>query len=277
MTTSHRFALVLLFLTSLVATYAVAQPGWIVDTPVRWQYGAAPTSQPPLDSSVIYRRVLAGSEAHVNTTTHEILSLYMENASGSATMFPWPLYVELKTNHARGTDGVGITSRLRNEGTGWAAAYHAEPIITGTGTTIGLNIETTSFADAHAIGINIQTKNSYGTTPAAFSTDQAINIQSDVGQTYQQGIRFNGCATNTGVLFDATSTGGRAIHIQGHYTVGVDAGSNPIRVSAGTPIQLEASGAITVMYQSGRIIFRNRSRVLGYLVTDSTASGGRLN
>ena len=242
-------------------------------------FGPTPTTMPPMDAPVRYVRTLdattgAGRADH---TTHDVIGVYMENLTGSALRHPWPLFVDLRTNHAAGAGGVSVYSRLRNEGSGWAASFHTDTIASGTGTTIGVNIEPTPMAAGRVIGLNIQTTAHYLGAPATRGANQAINIQSGPGMTYGDGILFDGAACNSGIHFGPTSHGARAIAIEGVYPVGIDLGDAPLRMNAGTSIQLEASGAITVTYQSGKIIFRNRSRVLGYLVTDATANGRRLN
>lgn len=242
-------------------------------------FGPTPTTMPPMDAPVRYVRTLSASDGagRADHTTHDVVGVYMENLTGSALRHPWPLFVDLRTNHAAGSGGVTVYSRLRNEGSGWAASFHTDTIASGTGTTIGVNIEPTPMAAGRVIGLNIQTTSHYQGVPATRGANQAINIQSGPGMTYGDGVLFDGAACGTGIRFGPTSHGARAIAIEGSYPVGIDLGGSALRMRAGTPIQLEASGAITVTYQSGKIVFRNRSRVLGYIVTDATASGGRLN
>lgn len=231
---------------------------------VAQSWGDPVLNSPPLDSPVFYRRSLNDSVG-IPGTTHEILSLYMEAMNGSETDFPWPLYIELRTDHAQGADGVGITSQLRNEGSGWATAYHADVLASGSGTSIGYNVEVVPMGSGRTIGVNVHAKASYGAQPSVAPTNEGINVTCDAGASFVDGVHFT-----------PESSGQNAIAIEGDWTVGVYS-TAPIVVTRGTVIALEESRAITVAYQGGRIVFRNRSRVLGYLVTDATASGGRLN
>ncbi len=263
-----------------LASVAYAQPSPPSATPTtplvaRQVFEATPTLAPGLNASVAHSRAMAPSDAQGVAMLH---GLYLESLQGSSLM-PWAFYAELRTSHAPGRDGVAMYSRLRNEGAGWATAIHAEPIASGSGTTIGVNVEASPLqgGTGRVLAMNIQAHNSYGSEPGGRATDAAINMQTALGASFVDGIRFDATKVGTGLHFSATSTGTRAIWIEGRYTVGLDVGSNPIRMNAGTAIQLEQTGTITVSYGSGRIVFRNGQRVIGYLVTDGTASGGRLN
>ena len=265
-------------LVPCLASLAVAQTIPYGDPlTTRTQVGPISSTVPPLDTTAFMALTLGADDLRW-TGTHSMIGLYMENLTGSADAYPWPLYVELRTNNARPADGVGIHSRLRNMGSGMSTAYHADVLSTTTagGLSMGLNIEAAPMTmDGRVIGLNINAIQEYDGAPALRGMSQGINLQSRY-LPMNEGIRFDGCDANTGVLFDYRSHGNRAISIEGVYAVGIYSNA-PIVVTRGTPIALEESRAITVSYESGKIIFRNRSRILGYLVTDATASGGRLN
>lgn len=238
----------------------------------RMDWGGA-TSVPPLDSPVTWSRAIQPSET-AGIGTAEVLSLYLEDLTGSPNRYPWTLYTETRTNS--GAASVGVTSRMRNEGNGWATGLHSEPIASGGGTTIGANVEATQLGWGRVVGVNIQAKSSYLDAQATGGVNEAINIQSDPGVGYVDGIRFDGAACGTGLHFSQNSTSTRAIWIEGTHAVGIQT-SAPIRMGAGVPIQLEGTAQIAIVFANGRIEFRNGSRVLGYIAIDGSATGGRLN
>lgn len=233
----------------------------------------APLHEPPLDSSVTMVREAAPSDL-ATPGTAQVLSLYQEHLIGGSSRYPWTLYVETRSDS--GAASVGMTSRLRNEGDGWAAGIHSEPIAYGGGTTIGVNVEASPLGAGRVIGINVQAKNGYGDEHPGTWTNEAINIQSDIGVSYVDGIRFDGASCGTGLHFSPDSTSTRAIWIEGTHAVGIQT-SAPIRMDTGVPIQLESTAQVQIVFASGRIEFRNGSRVLGWIAIDNSASGGRLN
>lgn len=243
-------------------------------------FSGTPTQLPPLDTAVGFHRALTPEESVIPGTAQN-LSLYMESLHNSSQRYVWPLYVEVNTNHTGpNNDAVGIYSRLRNSGPGWATAIHAEAIINGTGTNIGYNGEMSPLVwGGRTIGMNLQAKNGYGGQVANQWSTEAINIQTDPNVGWDVGIKFDGTRVNQGIHFTPSSQGQRAIWVQGNYIVGLDVGSLPIRMNAGTPIQLEATSQITVSYNPStqRIEFKNGTRVLGYISTGPDASGGKMN
>lgn len=246
----------------------------------RMSWSQSPTRAPPLDAPIYHRRGLTEAEANAGAGhTHSLVGLMMESRSTSSAGYPWLQYSELDTRHSAGADGVVQYARLYNRGSGWAAAFHTEPQAIGTGTTIGVNVESSSTATStRTIGVNLQAKNQSIEASTIGWTSQAVNVQTDTNVGFTTGIQFDDATMQTGIRFTPGSTSSRAIWIQGTHTVGVDVGSAPIRMNAGTPIQLEATGQITLRYNPStyRIEFAYGGRVLGYLVTDATA-GGRMN
>lgn len=198
--------------------------------------------------------------------TSQILSPIMEidkQATPGYGVYEWPLYIQLSSNEDTG-DQVGAYVREFSSGANWAAGFHVESFGGGAGgTKIGYNAEMHRYGPERSIGVNIQTKNDAPAHPASFG-DQAINIQSDAGVGWASGVQFDNAVVKQGINFTPKSSGERAIWIQGHYSVGLDAGKNPIRVSAGTPIQLDEAGQITVAYNptTRQIEFKNGADLL---------------
>ncbi len=241
----------------------------------RMSWGAD-TTPPPLGTSVLWRRGMDADD-YALTGTASILALHMESLDPNGSRNPWPLYVE--TRNASSTNGVGVYSRFRNEGTAWGAAFHAEPIARGTGTTVGVNVEPSPMVDAgRVVGVNVQAQDGYGHdgngphVPVA----EGINLQSAPLASFGAGIRFDGATCTTGLHFDTATITNRAIWIQGTHGTGIESNA-PIRVASGIPLELSTNGAVEIVFQNGRIEFRNGTRVLAYLVIDSSASGGRIN
>jgi hypothetical protein len=271
-----RSTIIATVLVSLVAASAFAIPLTPLTSAVVPQYGQSGpiVYQVPANAATTLSRGVLPEELH-DGWVFASASIYLENLNASIGSHPWALLVETRTRHTVGA-AVGVHARLRNEGGGWGAASHSEVIASGSGTTIGSNIEVSPMGTGRVIGLNIQAKNGYGGVPANTWTNEGINLQSNEGVAFVDGIRYE-CTAATGLHFAPSSSSSRAIWIEGTHTVGIDVGANPIRMNAGTTIQLEATGAITVRYLTGRIEFRHGTRVLGWLATDASASGGRLN
>jgi excisionase family DNA binding protein len=245
-----------------------------------------PQHLPPLDPGVgFYRTLTADESSHAGTSQN--LGLYMEDLactpqstpSCTSQRSPWPLYVELNTNHMQG-DGVPIYARLRTAGSGWGAGVHSEAIISGPSTSIGFNAEMSKKQDSggRSIGLNLLAKARYqGQVNEA--SDEAINIQTDPDSRWNTGIHFDSSKVYTGIHFDASSSGNRAIWVEGNYAVGVDLGSTSLRMNAGTAIQLENTGQITISFNptAQRIEFKAGDRLLGYISALNDASGGKIN
>lgn len=180
---------------------------------------------PPLDSSVIWTRQ---HNEDGSAGTHEMLSL-IYNETGSHA-FPWPVYIQLSTVHEHG-DACGTYVRmLKNDGDGWAAAYHTD-LMNGPnagGVNIGANIEVTNPSPKlRAIGVNIQQESTYA--------DAAINVQNNDQNptgpwTY-------------GLHFDVNSHGKKAIQVDGNWSAGLDVGNNDILMNANTRLVLSANHA----------------------------------
>ena len=212
---------------------------------------------PPLDSSVVWTKGQQKSQ----TGTHEIVSLIHEVAA-VAESYPWPLYIQLTTAHAKG-DGVGATVRLIQRGAGWATAFHAETFAEADdGVTIGVNIEPRKGTSVgRSIGLDVHSVSTQmNGTDKATVIDEAILVQSDAQSEWL-----------TGIHFDQTAKGTRAIWLEGTWQVGLDVGNNKIRMNKDAELCFEATERFYVKYNSttNRIEFHNRGngqdRVIGYI------------
>ena len=250
----------------------VALPG-AVPLPSYAIAGAVAHPAPMNAVQAVFRGVTA--DEALTSGVYEGAAFYLENANESTGVFPWGVYSEVRTVHASG-GAVALYGRMRNEGTGWATAIHAEPVASGMGTTIGVNVEPSPMpGSGRVIGVNIQAVDGYESTHPHLPTHQAINLQSAPETRFIDGIRYE-CRADTGIHFAGGSQTTRAIWIEGTHQVGIDT-SAPIRLQAGTPLQLEGTAQVAMVFANGRIEFRNGSRVLAWLAIDSSATGGRMN
>jgi len=137
-------------------------------------------------------------------------------------------YIQLTTAHNEG-DADGATVRLMKSGNGWATAYHAETFHDGgNGSTIGVNIEAHKKVDSgRSVGVNIQSVDWQidGSTQDPTVVDRAISVQCHSKANF-----------TTGLHFDETSKGMRALWIQGRWDVGIDTGDNCIRMNRGAEL-----------------------------------------
>jgi hypothetical protein len=219
-------------------------PGF--DSPVVWSRGQTKPSPP-------------GNPSHILCLISDVRT---------NTSWPWPLYIQLTTMHDIG-DAVGAQVRLIQKSLGWGTAFHAETYQdTGASTTIGVNIELHKAWDqGRSLGLNIQSVPWQLDGPPLHTTiDEAINIQSHRTKDNQFVGRYM-----TGLHFEKESEGTRAIWIEGKWDIGLDAGSSPIRMNAGTELWLEENGRFYMKYNptTERIEFHNRhdgnDRVMAYI------------
>jgi hypothetical protein len=224
---------------------------------------------PPLDTGLL----LAGGVSPDTPGaggTHELLSLIMEanrSANRDFSGHPWPLYIQLTTNYDAGA-GVGVYVRERSGGNNWETGFHVENFPQGGGTKIGYNAEMyKKNPAARVIGVNLQAKTETRGNQTPARLNEAINIQSDPGTGWETGIKFDGTTVADGIRFTEASHGQRAIAVRGNYGVSLDAGKAPIRLDAGTPIELDGSGKIRMVYdpKTMRILFLNGDTVLAYI------------
>jgi hypothetical protein len=214
-------------------------------------FEAPVASLPPLDCPVVWQR--RHTAASGPGATHGILSLVAESATDTA--YPWPLYIQLTTSHNHG-DAAGASVRLTQTGNGWGAAFHTDLYHQGGGTSIGANVEVTKKTDAgRAIGVNIQSKGA--------KTDEAIHIQTAPSGS-QEG------SWETGVHFEKSCKGNRAIWIEGAWDTGLDLGANSLAMAAGSRVYLEDTRQVSLTFnaEAKRVEFRHGDSVIGYLALD---------
>lgn len=203
-----------------------------------WSTDATAATLPPLDTPIAFSRRDTLADPSGSADTHTLLALVHEVMPAATTSSPMTAFVQLITAHTFG-DAVAACVRLLKRGAGWAAGYHVEAYhqtaasVPGTDdTTIGVNVELHREAQSgRVLGVNVQA------TEGAL--DAAYNVSAAPAGTLE-----------TGYATDTDSAGTRALWVQGAWQVGLDLGNAPLRLAAGTPIQLEATGAITLRYNA---------------------------
>ncbi len=189
---------------------------------------------PPLNSPIVWSRQ---HDEDGTVGTHQTLSIIQKETASHA--FPWPLYIQLETEHDEG-DAVGVYVRKNSTaGAGWSTAYHTDLYNTAayTGTTIGANIEVVNPAkpNARAIGVNVMARSDGG----GLGGDAALNVQ---GGSWDHGIHF-----------DIGSFGGTALKVDGTWDAGVDLNGNDLRLGCGRLVLGEDEGGeVALKYDPSR-------------------------
>lgn len=210
----------------------------------------SPTQLPALNSPIVFSRTLSTSNSECPLCTAQIMSLVMDlkNDSTKSTLFPWPLYIQLTTNHDRG-DAVGAYARMISSGAGWSAGLHTEALHSGTGTSIGTNIEQSNLSGrGRVIGLNIQAKNGFSGLGKNRWSDEAINIQSDSSAGWKTGLKFNQVSLEKGIAFDTESSGKTAIDVAGRFERGVDLHGNSLFLGRGGKIVLDEEEKVELSF-----------------------------
>lgn len=233
----------------------------------------------PVDSPLQFNRYNDTSNSNSPGATHSVLSLQFNNEVNGEESYPWPLFVNLDTDHGSG-DGVGGLFRLHNRDQGWSASTHMDGLAYSTGTTIGSNIEMLNLNNANdsVIGLNIQSK--------ALQAKSAINIQTapisqndplwqpGMDGSWETGIRFESGENadsyfGTGIHFGPNTYGQRGVWLQGEFEAGIDLERNNLRMNAGSKIEFEATGQVAMRYnpETYRIEILYGEEVIGFLST----------
>ncbi|MGJ0490370.1 hypothetical protein [Methylobacter sp.] len=262
-----------LLIISFMPFMAQAAGGVWNATPVkRLEWFTNKPKMPPLNSPYQFARKTTDE---LNNGTSSIMALIYEQGETNNTVYPWPFYLQLDTSHDYG-HAVGITSRLYNRGDGWSVAQHSEGISYGTGDTIGFNAEMSPMAtsDARIIGINLNARDGYGDEHPGKWSNTAVNIQSEPGGGWAEGVRFDDGSNMWAGLHwapDAYGTFGIKMDSR-HLIVGLDTGATPtaIRMKAGSKVCLESTDAICIKYdaKAQKIYFLNGKAKLGHLNTN---------
>ena len=237
------------------------------------------TQWAPVDAPIQFNRFNDQSNVNTPGATHSIMSLQFNNEVAGEESYPWPLFVNLDTDHGSG-DGAAGLFRVHNRDRGWSASTHMDGLAYGTGTTIGSNIEMLNLNQGNdsVFGLNIQSK--------AYEAKSAINIQTaPIGQndplwqpnmdgSWETGIRFqSGNNTEshigTGIKFGPNTYGDRGIWLQGDFEAGIDMGQNNLRMNAQSKIEFETTGQVAMRYNPDtyRIEFLYGEDVIGFLNT----------
>lgn len=213
------------------------------------RHGNPPTQ--PLDTMLLFER---GDDNNGRPMTHEVLSLIHEEKGKNS--YPWTLYTSLDTHHETG-DACVHCARLHKSGPGWSTGLHSEVFTHHRGVSLGANIEMSNdYAgkdEQTVIGLNIQAVG--GPTPMQHGIQ--IHDSGADGAHFQTAIHLKG-------------TGATGIDLPGQFETGIHLHKNPLRLSEGTPIQLDDAGKIQIRYKDGKIEFLNDGRVFFHL--DTTAA-----
>ncbi|PCJ15288.1 MAG: hypothetical protein COB04_13480 [Gammaproteobacteria bacterium] len=232
-----------------------------------------------IDAPIQFNRFNDQANIVGSDSTHSVMSLQFNNEVNGGESFPWPLFVNLDTDHGTG-DGVSGLFRLHNRDSGWGASTHVDGFAYGMGPTIGSNIEMLNLNEANqsVFGLNIQNK--------AYEAQSAINIQTapipsndpnwrpgmegswKTGISFQSGSNIDSQFT-TGIDFGPNTYGDRGIWLQGDFEAGIDMGANNLRMNAGSKIELESTGQVAMRYnpETYRIEFLYGEEVIGFLNT----------
>ena len=200
----------------------------------------------PLDTMLLFER---GDDNNGPAMTHQVLSLIHQETGKHS--YPWTLYTSLDTHHETG-DACVHCARLHKSGPGWSSGLHSEVFTHAPGVSLGANIEMSNDyagkAGQTVIGLNIQAVG--GPTPMQHAIQ--IHDSGAEGAHFETGIHLNG-------------SGGTGIDLPGKFSVGIHLHGNPLRLSEGTPIQLDDAGKIQIRYKAGQVEFLNEGRVFFHL------------
>ncbi|HZZ41740.1 MAG TPA: hypothetical protein VFE58_02280 [Tepidisphaeraceae bacterium] len=210
--------------------------------------GNPPT--PPLDTMLLFER---GDESNGNPITHEVLSLIHQEKGKNS--YPWTIFSSLETHHEIG-DGCVHCARLHKFGPGWAVGLHSEVYTHARGVALGANIEMTNdyvgSDEQTVIGLNIQAV--AGPTPMQHGIQ--IHDSGAKGAHFQTAIHLKGMSTT-------------GIDLSGKFGTGIHLHNNPLKLSEGTPIQLDDAGKIQIRYKNGKIEFLNDGKIFFHLDTSA--------
>jgi hypothetical protein len=162
-------------------------------------------SSPPLNAPLIYTRGLGPHPSKGETAN--ILALVMDVDSFKAESFyPWPLYVQLRTNQTGGEASVINGRGYQYSEKGWLATLHSELIQDGhSNVGAGVNTEISKLNETgRAIGLNIQSTNGYAGSRQGIKGDEAINIQSQAGSGWKTGINLESKDIDVGIALNGS-------------------------------------------------------------------------
>jgi excisionase family DNA binding protein len=247
---------------------------------------ADPEQFMPINAPLDYRRYNNAPNPGDTGYTHTLMSLQQHNdVPPDTTSYPLAFFVNLDTNHDRG-DAVGSIVNLRKRGAGWAAAYHADVFAYGSGAAIGSNIETYDMGDerSYLIGLNVQNKAYTGSAGLQVQTGPLSDDHRwwapGMDGSWMAGLRLAGQPGagyyDTGIEFDRHTHGRRGLWMRGQFDVGLDLGTNSIRMAGGVPLELDGRAGIALRHNPDldRIEFLQDGEVIAWL--DTAARGVNL-
>ena len=236
-----------------------------------------PTRFALINAPLDYRRFNEAPNPDGTGDTQMLMSLQHQNdVPSDSESYPWTFFVNLDTNHDRG-DAVGSIVNLWKRGSGWSAAYHADVFAYGSGAAIGNNIETYDIGEerSYLIGLNVQNKAHRGNAALQVQTGPMPDWhpwwEPGMDGGWIAGLRLAGMPGagyyRTGIEFDRHTHGRRGMWMRGQFDIGLDLGSNSIRMAGGTPLELDGSAGIALRYNPARerIEFVNGDEVIAWL------------
>lgn len=248
--------------------------------------GADPEQFMPVNAPLDYRRYNDAPNPGDTGYTHTLMSLQQHNdVPAGAKSYPLAFFVNLDTNHDRG-DGVASIVNLRKRGSGWSAAYHADVFAYGSGAAIGNSIETYDIGEdrSYLIGLNVQNKAHVGNAGLQVQTgplpEEHDWWEPGMDGSWMAGLRLAGQPGagyyDTGIEFDRHTHGRRGLWMRGQFDVGLDLGTNSIRMAGGTPLELDGGAGVALRHNPdlNRIEFLQDGNVIAWL--DAAARGVNL-
>jgi hypothetical protein len=197
---------------------------------------------PPLNSGVTWSRFDPTSSG---TASNNILSLVEECTQTNS--YSSPLFINLNgTNSSSATattsneSGIAVFSYNRGTGSPWLAGMHSE-------VHHGWDGVTNSQVNSHGTSILY---NGEMTTTSPYGTEIGLNLQNTASSTYSgtHAVQIQGNWTN-GIHFDSGASGNIGINFDtASFAMGMDLGSNSLRMNAGQKIILETYGTIYLWY-----------------------------
>lgn len=235
----------------------------------------------PINAPMDYKRYNDAPNPEGAGYTQMLMSLqHLNDVPPDSLSYPWSFFVNLDTNHDQG-DAVGSIVNLWKRGSGWSSAYHADVFAYGSGAAIGSNIETYDLGDdrSYLIGLNVQNKAHRGNAGLQVQTgplpDDHAWWEPGMDGSWNAGLRLSGAPDagyyRTGIEFDRYTHGRRGMWMRGQFDIGLDLGTNSIRMAGGAPLELDGAAGIALRYNPtlARIEFLDGDEVIAWLDTAS--------
>jgi hypothetical protein len=263
----YLFLIITLIPTLVMAASATYDGNATVTSKEYW--GDVSPALPPLDTSYLWARKNGDGIG-----THELVSLIFEQQATSSYTYPWNFYAETTLNNNYG-EGVGVNSRLYNNANGWSSSVHAESIVKGTGTNIGINSETSPLTgfSGRSIAFVANAKDGYGAVHPHIWSETAYDIVNDSTVGFVDGLKVDNNATVINAVHIKSSANATFgfINESANTDVALYTGPAPtaLRMDAYGKICFENTDRICMVYGSAtqKIYFKNGTDTLGYIDT----------